>query len=202
MPVKSEARPVGRSENKASVELRFLTIYSFNCFSRMAIIIPTSQGVVRLKKTEKEIWEDKIGHGWLGRSLHVEQRKGNTWGQTGQCRANPADGSFCLQPLRAGPRLMGQRASRGRFLGTCSVTQPRVFLYAHIHVLHYGIHRVRRLYILFFFFHLMFHKHLSVFVHVYHTYSLLCTDTLIYHSLLNCFPYSGTCSFFLTHFWI
>lgn len=61
--MKSEARPAGRSENKASVEFRFLTIYSFNCFSRMTIIIPTSKGVVRLKKIEKEIWKDKIEHG-------------------------------------------------------------------------------------------------------------------------------------------
>lgn len=117
MPVKSEARPVGRSENKASVELRFLTIYSFNCFLRMAIIIPTSQGVMRLKKIEKEIWEDKIGHGWLGRSFHVEQRKGKTWGQAGQCRADGADGSSACSPWALAPGRWAREPREAGFWG-------------------------------------------------------------------------------------
>ena len=44
-----EASPIGRSENKASVELRFVTIRSLNDLFKM----PTSQGVVKVKADGK-----------------------------------------------------------------------------------------------------------------------------------------------------
>lgn len=76
---------MGRSENQASAELYFVTIHVFNCLWIIAVIIPTSQVVVRIEEdgavegARLGVRLGMVGWGWGG--MLSRQREGKAWAQ-------------------------------------------------------------------------------------------------------------------------